>query len=154
MRRWKNYRHTQLYSECQLISALNALYYLKGLAGPSMGSNEYEALVDLIKARSGASLCVNLAHEKFGLSIISKFDREGLLEIIHDPPLPLEVSIWTQQYGHHSILIVDKNPGCLRVTNLNKILKENMGWINIATFIKFIPNFPNCQPTAKLLGVK
>ena len=46
-RSWNKYINKNKYSECQLITALNAYYYLTGKQYCKQDSKEYENLVDL-----------------------------------------------------------------------------------------------------------
>lgn len=128
MREWSKYLQKNKYSECQLITALNAIYYLTG-EYIDQNSNEYEELVDLCMARNGAAISIEKVWDELGIEIkktyLTSLDWESNL-----PPLPLEISIWHKAYGFHSVLAVDYEPktDAFRITNF-KWATSLKGWI-------------------------
>ena len=123
-REWKNFHNSQKYSECQLVTALNAYYFLTGKI-IKQDSKRYENLVDLCFARYGAAININKVHKKLGLKITKHY-----ISLPNKVRLPLEISVWHKSYGFHSVLIVDfepKSKAC-RVTNF-KMATNTQGWI-------------------------
>ena len=68
-RSWRQYHNSQKYSDCQLISAINAHYYWYGKR-IDQDSEEYESLVDLVSARHGGAISIEKAHKKLGLKVL------------------------------------------------------------------------------------
>lgn len=138
MRRWNMYLERQKYSECQLITALNAYYYLTGKVFCKQDSQEYEDLVDLCCARNGAAININKVHNKLGLVILEKhrflsdfcLDRKKL-------PLPIETSVWHRLTGFHSVCIVDYSVKCGAVRIANFRYETRNGWMFIDDFKLF-----------------
>lgn len=130
MRDWNKYINRQKYSECSLITALNAYYYLTGRIYCKQDSQEYEDLVDLCCARHGAAISIEKVYKKLGLITLEKhkflwnFSGKKL-------PLPIEVIIWHRLTGNHSILIVDHNSKCHAVQVTNFRYETRRGWIFI-----------------------
>ena len=143
MRNWNNYLNHQKYSECQLVTALNAHYYLTGNI-IKQDTQEYEDLVDLCKARHGSAICIGKVYQKLGLTILEKhrflynflysYKKDNLFKKNvkrKKLPLPIEVSINHRLTGSHSILIVDHSVKCnaVRVTNFR--YETRRGWMFI-----------------------
>ena len=137
MRSWKKYLNKQLYSECQLVSALNAYYFLTGKT-IKQDSQKYENLVDLVGARHGSATCIEKAYAKLGLITVKKaehlwdlWDRKGLL-------LPIEATIWHKKTGFHSVTIVDQctKCDCIRITNFQDATSTE-GWMFREDFYQF-----------------
>ncbi len=94
-RDWDKYLNSQFYSECQLISALNAYYRLTGKQyTPQKGvelrmkglkttviNSDYEELVDVVKARHGAAITIGDAHKLMGLK--TKWKGKSLYDFNH-----------------------------------------------------------------------
>lgn len=137
MRTWEKYLNKQLYSECQLVTAINAYYYLTGKT-IKQDSQEYEDLVDLVKARSGSAICIEKAYEKLGLITLKKeewlwglWDERKLL-------LPIGATIWHKKTGFHSVAIVDHCPktDCIRVPNFRAVTSTD-GWMFREDFYQY-----------------
>lgn len=128
MRDWNKYHNKNKYSECQLITALNAKYYLTG-EYIDQNSNEYEELVDACGARYGGAICIEKVWEKLNIEVkdtyLYSLDWEK-----SSRPLPVEISVWHKAYGFHSVLAVDYEPktNALRITNF-KWATSLQGWI-------------------------
>ena len=129
MRSWEKYLNKQLYSECQLVSAINAYYFLTGKT-IKQNSQEYEDLVDLVRAREGSAICIEKAHKKLGLITIKKaehlwdlWDNKGLL-------LPIEATVWHKKTGFHSVTIIEQcqKTDCIRIANFQDATSME-GWM-------------------------
>lgn len=79
-RTWMKYINRQLYSECALITALNAYYFLTGKQYCEMGDKTYEELVDLVMAREGAAIAPKKAWDVLEIKSIDKLDYRLELE--------------------------------------------------------------------------
>lgn len=134
MRRWSKYLNSQKYSECQLVTALNAYYHLTGKVYCKQDSQEYEDLVDGCCARNGAAIGIEKTHKQLGLRTVgySPFlfpsfktqwlrkdalarRKKGIFPKKHyytetnrgKIELPIEITVWHKMTGFHSALIVD-----------------------------------------------
>lgn len=147
-RDWKKYLHHNKrgYGDCQLITALNACYYITGKQYCAQDSEEYEKLVNITGCRHGAAINIERAHKRLGIEVIwsgnSIFDLMEILNVKRIP-LPLEWNVWSWGYGFHSTLIVDHVPKCrcFRITNFNKETNPD-GWIFEWDMYKY-SNFSN-----------
>lgn len=167
-RDWRKYHNRQNYMDCQLVTALNALYYLTG-KHIKQDSEEYESLVDLVKARHGSAISIKKAHKKFGLKVIGEFrslfdfEYEFQLNPKHeeDPskypmfkggrkrtkiPLPMEFNVWHKQTGFHSTCIVDHElkTGCFRIANFKWATSLN-GWVFKEDLYQWERAASNCE---------
>jgi len=130
LRPWEGFQNTQNYIECQLVTALNAYYFLTG-EQISIGSEGYEELVDLTNGRSMPCLCMSPVYERLGIKIEKTFDSPK--EFINNLVFPIEKVVFGTL---HSVLIVDWEPNKkrLRVTNFGATDKK--GWISEEDFLQ------------------
>jgi len=70
---WDKFHNQQKYSDCQVITAMNAHYYWYGRY-IGLDSDEYEELVDIAKARHGSAIDINAVHKKLMLKVVWKGD--------------------------------------------------------------------------------
>lgn len=156
MRRdWKKYLNKQKYSECQLITAINAYYFLTGKT-LEQDSNEYEDLVTLCGARYGSATSIEKIYKRLNLKIIwsgsSLFDLEykGGQKI----PLPIEFNCWHKKTGFHSTLIVDHviKCGVYRITNF-KYATSIEGWMFTEDLYQFETRRIRGNKMFKLFGI-
>jgi predicted solute-binding protein len=137
MRLWKNYINKQLYSECQLITAINAYYYLTGKI-IKQESQEYEDLVDLVKARNGSALYIKRVHEKLGLITLKKAGH--LWDLWDDKKLllPIGATVWHKKTGFHSVAIVEQclKTDCIRIANFQDATSLD-GWMFREDFYQY-----------------
>jgi len=136
MREWKDYHNTQKYSECQLVTALNAYYHLTGKI-IKQDSKRYESLVDLCGARYGSAISIEKVHKRLGIKptklMFCPFmveTKSGKIKFLKKTKLPLEASVWHKSTGYHSVLIVDyeSKTDAYRVANF-KGATNRQGWI-------------------------
>lgn len=142
--KWENYINKNLYSECQLITALNAYYYLTGKTYCKQNDKEYEKLVDLVCARNGSAINIERAHRRLKLKIIGKVSHWSLIgDVLKKIELPLEVSLWHKKTGYHSVLIVDYSSKveAIQITNF-RYETTNRGWFFLEDLYKFWRNSP------------
>ena len=128
-RDWNKYINKQKGAECQLVSVLNAYYYLTGKT-VKFGSKKYRGLMRLCKAEYGSAICVHRVYERLGMIILRAerhvmgfMGKKGLR-------LPIIMNIHHKFYGGHSVAIVDyeSRTDCFRVPNL-KFVTSSGGWI-------------------------
>jgi len=154
-RQWKKYINGQKYSECQLVTAINALYYLTGKT-IKPDSDEYEELVDVCAARNGAAIFIKKIHKKFGIKIIKEIRHRSDLEPGGNKkmPLPVEWRVWHKRTGFHSTLIIDHCPR-VRVVRVANFRHEtsNDGWIFIEDLYKFEDRLKQNGPPYRLFGL-
>ncbi len=99
------YQNGQKYSECQLVTALNASYKL-GEPFVDPKSNEYERLVDLVLARNGAAITIEKACDYLRLKYVDVAPSWESIGFADDMNLPLDITINSPKYGLHSVAIV------------------------------------------------
>ena len=145
-RTWKKYLNKQKYSECQVVTAINAYYFLTGKT-IKQDSDEYEELVDISYARYGSAICIEKIYKKLGIKIIwsgdslldfkLEFEKSNNSLSDYMPkykkgkiPLPLEFNCWHKKTGFHSTLIVDHiiRCGVYRIANF-RVATSLEGWI-------------------------
>jgi len=153
MRDWNKYIHQNKYSECQLISALNAYYYLTGKC-IKQDSKKYENLVDLVKARNGSAIGIEKAWNKLGIKIVK--ESNSILDFVKNDTIqcPLEYNIWHKRYGFHSTLIVDHDSkiDVCRITNFKWIATLD-GWMFREDMYQFEQAVTG-RKTYRLFGLK
>ena len=129
---WNKVINKNKYSECQLITALNAYYVLTGNY-IEQDSERYEELVDLVSARHRSAIGIEKAWKELGLVVLK--EGNSLFDFTTGDPenafsLPLEYSIWHKRYGFHSTLIIAYEPksDAVMVTNFDKVT-TSFGWM-------------------------
>lgn len=141
----KYYINSQKYSECQLVAAINAAIYLSELPVLSH-SVEYERLVDLVSARHGGAINIELAHkylriipEEIDITLenVKKYLNTSITNIGN----PIEVGLQHKNIGLHSVLIIDyrRDPGSkVRILNLVEYTDSDW-WITWRKFKTYLP---------------
>lgn len=123
----KRYIEKQLYSECQVVAALNAAICL-GLPRIPRRGERYEALVDLARARIGAAIYIGKVKEHLGIKThripVSLKAISGQLELGH----PVGLVVWTVRTGFHSVMVVAIKDRFLKVTNFRDYTTD--GWMS------------------------
>lgn len=127
---WNRYihRNKEGYSDCQLVTALNAHYHLYGEQYCTQCSKEYDDLVELTGCRAGGAINIERAHKLLGIEVI--WSGNSLLDLPAEMPLPMEWNVWDWGYGFHSTLIIEHDPrsDCVRVTNFRNVT-DSYGWM-------------------------
>ena len=121
---WDKYINRQRYLECQVVSAINAYYYLTGTA-IDFGSPRYNYLLDIAEANTEPARFIDLVHKELGLKIKTTYEAIADFSTVE---YPLEKTI-----GMHSILLIDYKKDCVRITNVG----QKDGWVKISDFLKF-----------------
>jgi len=136
-RNWSKYINNNKYSECQLINALNAYYCLTDKVYCEQDSQEYEDLVDFVKARNGAAIDIEKVWKKLGIEIVWEGMslhtlKQYLWEKNKYTPLymPIEFNNWSMEHGNHTSLIIEYKKHCdlYRITNFSKYTTSE-GWL-------------------------
>jgi hypothetical protein len=120
------YLNKQLYSECQLVTAINAAVFL-GESSIERGCPEYERLVDAIGARDGSAVDIGRAHSHLGIKRKPLFHIDGIsweaieekLEECH----PVELSVWHKTVGFHSVLVTNCQKYAVGPPEKSRIMK-------------------------------
>lgn len=144
------YQNEQRYSECQLVSALNAAYCLgEKLIHPD--SEEYERLVDLTGARHGNCINVYKAYEYLRLNYIDVKPEWGSIWFAMEMNLPISVGVISAVNNFHSTVIIEMKHNNktgdyeLRVPNLKRHTDKQM-WVNWPKYKKIIHVIENIGP--------
>lgn len=141
---WNNYiNKNKAGSDCQLVTAVNAYYYL---TGDFIDDDKYEELADLCCCRTGAAIKIEKVWDELGIEVKDEYDGLDGVRIFcpeRKIPLPIEVSIWHKHYGFHSVLIVDHEPktACYRITNFDRETTTK-GWLFAEDMYKWEASFP------------
>lgn len=133
------YVNKNLYSECQMITALNAYHFFMKKPYCKQGDKTYEELVDLCGARHGSAIDIEKVHRKLGIKKMYKFSSEVRLDLWPQIRLPLEMKVWHKKTGFHSTLIVDYSVKCMaiRVANFPQVTSHE-GWMFIEDVYQYL----------------
>ena len=121
---------SQKYSECQLVTAINAAAHL-GELPVRPETEEYERLVDLVHARNGAAIAICRALPYLRIKRKAMPLRWSAVKRALDQGLPVGLDVYCTRIGLHSILCTDyrerRRLQFLRVWNLKS---APSGWIS------------------------
>jgi len=147
-RDWNKYIHkNRTCGDCQLVTAVNAYYYL---TGKTVEEKEYMEFAEECGCTHGACISVEKAWKKLGIKIKKTYrthdlpdgkfvEKDGFTTYkLMKLPLPIEISVWHRKCGLHSVLIVDQdlNTDCFRITNFP--WETNDGWMFRNELYKFL----------------
>ena len=140
----------QKYSECQLVSALNAAYWLgEDLIHPN--SDEYERIVDFAGCRHGSAICISYVYRYLKLRYIDVKPEFESVEFANEMNLPIGLGVFTKKHGLHDVLIIqkkhnDENGGYkVRVLNLFPYTDDKF-WIHWKELEKLVIVKENIGP--------
>lgn len=139
-RRWTDYVNgNRTAGDCQLVTAVNAHYFLSGQA---LMDKTYDELVDLARCRNGSALRIEDVWKRLSLEV-----TETHMSVAHmnrKEVLPLEISVRHRFFGYHSILAVEWNQKCRawRVTNFPRVASSE-GWIFDEVLQDFVVENPD-----------
>jgi len=144
------YLNSQMYSECQLVTAINAAVYL-GQPPVRLGSAEYERLVDLVGARHGSAIRINRAHRYLRLKYVDLKPEFYSIRFSLDRGMPVEIGVHSDHHGFHSALVVDvevRGAECVRfkVPNLRRHTDRKM-WMTAKELNRILRTESNIGPT-------
>ena len=130
-RKWERYlkENHKGYCDCQLVTAINACYHLKGCV-IRQDSDYYKHLAEMCCCRSGACIDITKAWKELGIWEDQRFNWWDGVHHLQEHGGFFEVSAWHIRYGFHSIAIVDYIPEAdvAQVTNF-KWETSIDGWI-------------------------
>ena len=130
MSKWQKYLKSNSYnmSDCQLVTAVNANYYLTDTT-IQQNSSEYRTLIDITKCKHGACISIADGWDYLGIKDDARFRWYDLDNYLFSNCF-IEVNVWHKYFGYHSIAIVDyiKKASCVRVTNFKHVASTS-GWI-------------------------
>jgi len=134
----KYYINSQKYSECQLVAAINTAIFLNEIP-IIQDSIEYERLVDLVSARTGAAVNIHYAHKYLRLICYELDDINlNVIRKYLDNKNPIEARVFHDRVGFHSALIIDYKKTenySIRVLNFKQVTDIN-GWVEWKVFKK------------------
>ncbi|MFW9871647.1 MAG: hypothetical protein ACFFG0_01005 [Candidatus Thorarchaeota archaeon] len=128
-REWLKFRnensrnHKKYYSDCQVVTAVNAYYFL---TGNIIKKSSYFDLCELAGACYGSAISIEKVHKKLDLETFDYTNHFDEVEIEY----PIEMKVWHPRYGFHSTLIIDYEIKCkaLQITNF-KYATTVGGWL-------------------------
>jgi len=153
-RRWESYIHrNKTEGDCQLVSVVNAYYYL---TGKTISEKLYNELAELCGCRYGSCININKAFDLLGICEGERFTTLGSFPGLV-PKLPLEINIWHKFFGFHSILAVEWSSRlkAYRVTNF-KHVASSLGWIfeeDLMLFVTLNPNLDEPRWQSRIFGL-
>ena len=138
---WYKFINKQQEQDCQVVTAVNAYYYLTGKT-IQYASPEYEELKELAGAIAGTAICIDKVYKKLGIKIDEKFmflsdflwqyNLRNMKQKIKRTkyPFPIEMTCWHKRTGFHSVLIIDHCKKCdaFRICNFQEATTHE-GWI-------------------------
>lgn len=142
----------QKYSECQLVTVINASYFL-GEPAIDIYSHEYERLVCLVGARHGSAISIDKAYDYLRLdSDFVESTYENLRKALNENKLPVEISVNTTTQGNHSVLAIqhkeiDKTH-YYRILNLGDPYTDEGHWIEEEKLEAIVTRTENLKPCA------
>lgn len=128
IRDWKGYKKQNSAGfDCQLVTTVNAYYFL---TGKTVSEKQYNHLAVLTDCRFGSAVSIEKAWKKLGLGLLHQSTSILGKGMTHQELLPLEINVWHKSFGYHSILAVEWEPRteAWRVTNFQHVA-NNEGWI-------------------------
>jgi len=139
---WKNYikhntRDDIHYADCQLVTAINAYYYLTSKI-IKQDSDKYRELAKLSGCIHGSCINITKSYDRLGICVDKEFEWYNMHEYLKSNCF-MEVTVWHKKYGFHSVSIVDysKKTDCIRVTNFEYETSLN-GWMFFEDFRPFL----------------
>ena len=127
--KWSGYINEQKYSECELISCLNARYYFTGNEFETKAI--YDNLMQVPKYTNKNGISAKVIDYWYDLLWLVRTKSKNFTN-----KYPIETGImWKRKY--HSCLIIDndKKNKLFRVTNIHGLANKK-GWINHKLFFK------------------
>lgn len=137
-RTWEKYIHrNKREGDCQLISIVNAYYYL---TSNIITNDVYQELADECGCVAGSCIDIKKAFKKLGLRVEEEWKFLPNTKSV----LPLEINVWHKHFGFHSILAVEYNKqvDTYRITNFRHVASNN-GWIFHEDLMHYVVENPN-----------
>lgn len=152
---WYKYINRNLYSECQLIAALNAYYFLHKKLYCVQNTQTYEDFVDLVHARDGAAIAIDKAYRKLGLKKIGTLNFSWSVEdLFSQLKLPVQMTVWHKRTGFHCGLIVGYSKRCraFQIANFREVTTAE-GWVFIEDLYQWTPRVGGMEKF-EVIGLK
>ena len=132
---------TQKYSECQLVAIINAATYL-GEPAVDPNSEEYERLVDLVRARCGS--VINTSHAVDYLRLVEQKIAPITLNNVRAKVMegrPVAVVIWNLVVGFHAVLLTDGTARGVRAWNMRRkgFPYDRVSWNRLGELMSAVP---------------
>lgn len=136
----------QKYSECQLISAFNAAIYLG--TRKYIKNKEYEELVDLTMGRYGSCISVSKSYPILGIDYKDVTPTKKTFIKWTSNGFPVQVNVWHEKTGFHTVLMVDynENKDRVKVINFRHITNRRM-WVSWDVLYSLLSFSKNVDPT-------
>ena len=136
----------QKYSECQLVAAFNAAIFLG--TRERIGKYEYEYLVDLTGARFGSCISVGKSYPVLGIDYTDVEPTKESVVTYLSLGAPVQVNVWHEKTGFHTVLIVDynKKKDKVKVVNFRHITNRKM-WVSWDELNGRLALYKNLDPT-------
>lgn len=140
------FQNFQLHSECQLVSALNASYFLgRKFIPPS--SAEYDMLLKLTCGQHGSCIQIEKAYAYLNIQFVDVKAEWRSIEFADSLGLPIGISLNTER-GFHNVVIVgvdcDSEGYLLKIPNIKFYTKDM--WIKWTELEPLITDLPNLGP--------
>ncbi len=132
---------TQKYSECQLVALINAATYL-GEPAVDPDSEEYERLVDLVRARCGSA--INTSHAVDYLRLVEQKISPITLDNVRAKVMegrPVAIVIWNLVVGFHAVLLTDGTARGVRAWNMRRkgFPYDRVSWNRLGELMSAVP---------------
>lgn len=137
----KNSVGEKYYADCQLVTTINAYYFLtKNII--KQDSKEYREFAELAGCCYGSCICIQKVWEKLNIVVDKRFCLNQLHDYLRKNQF-IEAHVWHKKYGFHSIGIINylEDKELVRVTNFSYETKN--GWIELNKLKNFIVMNPN-----------
>jgi len=123
--------------DCQLVSIVNAYYFL---TGKTVSDELYNELADKCGCVAGSCIDTKPALDKLNLCIKHKWSYLPSGEDV----LPLEINVWHKYFGFHSVLAIDWEPRteCFKVLNFKHVASNN-SWIFLEDLLHYVIENPD-----------
>ncbi len=141
---WDNYIHKNSLGnqDCQLVTAINACYYLTGEI-VRQDSKLYKQLLKLGGCEYGSCCATKKIWKALGIWEDKRLNYYDLRKYLKKNCF-IELTVWHKRHGYHSVAIVDwiKKAECIRVINF-RYETSIAGWMfleDIKPFLKLNPD--------------
>lgn len=143
--KWENYINNQKYSDCQIVTAVNAYYYLTGKQ-IKYNSPTYRRFVELTGAKYGSAIQIERIYDDLKLCYTEYDDFLNFYRLVEDRKFPIEITVDHKRHGRHSVLVIDYEPKCnaYQITNFSFATTKN-GWIFWEDLNQFVVKYGNAK---------
>ena len=130
------YNNNQKGSDCAIVAALNASYYLHGKRLIKPGTKEYDKVLKRTGCVAGSAISPEKCYKRLKIRVNNIYKT---LYDVNFKDLPLEITLWNAHYGYHSALAINysKKDEAIQILNFKKETTTE-GWIfkqNLAYYV-------------------